>query len=359
MKQEAVALMGKKDGKRFLKSPDYNFVFDMKSGFFARWGKTEDDDPQFSPYGPEILDLEISTSPKCSGRCKFCYKKNAPGQEEHNMTFDEFVTIFQKMPPTLTQIAFGICDIDTNPDFFRMMEYAREHDVIPNYTCNGHKITPEIAKKTAELCGAVAVSLVTKEKSYDAIGMFTEAGMTQVNIHYMLSDETYDRAFEVVDEIASDPRLKKLNAIVFLQYKPKGNNTDAFHSCVNTEKYKKLMAHCEANGVNYGFDSCSAPVFMDSIQGRPDEKRMAMMAEPCESGLFSSYINCHGQFFVCSFAEGEDSWLEGLDVLGCKSFLVDIWYNERLVAWRDRLIANDRECPIYDLKDHDQFGVEW
>ena len=40
------------------------------------------------------------------------------------MTFDEFKIIFDKMPKTLTQIAFGIMDIKTNPDFFKMMEYA-------------------------------------------------------------------------------------------------------------------------------------------------------------------------------------------------------------------------------------------
>jgi len=337
------------DKIKMCKSSDYNYIFNKETGFFARWGKTKEDDPEYGP-SPEILDLEISTSPRCSGRCKFCYKKNAPGQEEHNMTFEEFVNIFHKMPKLLGQIAFGICDVDTNPDFFNMMEYAKEHGVIPNYTCNGHRVTPEIAKRTAELCGAVAVSLVTKQKSYDAIKMFTDAGMTQCNIHYVLSNESYDEAFKIVDEIASDYRLAKLNAIVFLQYKPKGNNIGDFNSCVNIDKYKKLMDYCEVNDVNYGFDSCSAPVFMDSIKGRKDEKRMAMVAEPCESGLFSSYINCRGEFFVCSFAEGEDSWVKGINVLECNDFIEDVWRNSKLVKWRNLLIKNNRECPIYNLK---------
>jgi len=347
------AIIGERGDEKFLMSPDYKYVFNKKTGFFARWGKTKEDDPQWSPFGPEILDLEISTSATCSGRCKFCYKKNAAGQENHNMTFDEFVSIFEKFPKTLTQIAYGICDIDTNPDFFRMMEYAKEHGVIPNYTCNGHKITTEIAKKTSEICGAVAVSLVTKESSYNAIKMFTDAGMTQCNIHYMLSEETYDSAFEVVDEIAADPRLAKLNAIVFLQYKPKNKEAD-FHSCVNPDRYSKLMKYCEERNVNYGFDSCSGPTFMGIIEGREDQERLAMMAEPCESGLFSSYVNCKGSFFVCSFAEGEDTWKDGLNVLECDDFMKDIWYNERLIKWRSRLLANNRECPIYDLNNHEK-----
>ena len=79
------------------------------------------------------------------------------------------------------------------------------------------------------------------------------------------------------------------------------------------------------------------------------EIQLSMMAEPCESGLFSSYINCYGKFFVCSFAEGEDVWQDGIDVLNCDDFLNDVWNHPRLVTWRSRLIENKRDCPIYEL----------
>lgn len=359
-----------KDNGKALYSKNYNYIFRKSDGFFMRWGETEYDDPQYSPYGPEILDLEISSG-KCNGRCKFCYKNNGEDINTHHMTLEEFKTIFHKMPKMLTQIAFGICDISSNSDFFAMMEYAREHGIIPNYTCNGLEVTQEIAQRTAKLCGAVAVSLVNKKKSYEAISKFIEAGMKQVNMHYMLSEETYDKAFEVIDDIARD--LKGFNAIVFLQYKPKGKNSDAFHSVLNVEKYTKLIRYCDDREISYGFDSCSANIFLESIEPnykpfdstlsvdkndirelvnswkRRRKERLAEMAEPCESGLFSSYINCFGKFFVCSFAEGEDKWQEGLDVLNCDDFLKDIWNHPRLIRWRNRLIKNERNCPIYNL----------
>lgn len=56
---------------KMVSSPDYNFSFNKKSGFFARWGKTRDEDPVMAP-APEILDLEISYGGKCMGNCKFC-----------------------------------------------------------------------------------------------------------------------------------------------------------------------------------------------------------------------------------------------------------------------------------------------
>ena len=250
--------------------------------------------------------------------------------------------------PFLGQIAFGICDISSNPDFFAMMDYSRKNGVIPNYTCNGLEVTENIAQKTADLCGAVAVSLVNKKKSYEAIAKFLDAGMTQCNMHYLLSEETYDEAFEVIDYISKNLKPKGFNAVVFLQYKHK-NKKSNYHSVLDVEKYTKLINYCNEKQIAYGFDSCSAPMFLNSIQDDPNNKHLEVLAEPCESGLFSSYIKCYGKFFVCSFAEGEDVWQEGIDVLNCNDFLQDVWLHPRLIKWRERLINNKRECPIYNL----------
>ena len=59
------------DKTKIVKSEDYNSVFNKQTGFFARWGKTKDEDPQFSKY-PEIADIEISSG-KCHNNCPFCY----------------------------------------------------------------------------------------------------------------------------------------------------------------------------------------------------------------------------------------------------------------------------------------------
>ena len=165
--------------KKIVKSFAYNYVFDKKTGFFARWGKTEEDDPDYSPYGPELHDIEISAGGDCLGNCAFCYKSNGGDQPTHNMSFETFKNILDKMPRVLTQIAFGIMNISTNPDFFKMMEYSREKGVIPNYTTHGLDVTDEYVKRTAELCGAVAVSVYNKNASYDAIDKFTRAALNK------------------------------------------------------------------------------------------------------------------------------------------------------------------------------------
>lgn len=351
----------KKGALKGVRSEGYNYLFNARTGFFARWGKTLEEDPQMAP-APEILDLEISFGGQCAGNCEFCYKGNGGAQPVYNMSLDHFETILSKMPPVLTQIAFGIMNISTNPFFFPMMEAARAKGVIPNYTCHGFDVTDEVAKRTAELCGAVAVSVYSKEHSYNAIQRFTDAGMKQVNIHFMLSEETYDKAFEVVQDVASDPRLKGLNAIVFLSYKPKGRNAGEFHTIKDVAKMRTLIAFCKEKGVNYGCDSCSAPLILKTYQGTDEYDRVAPMIEPCEAGCFSSYINAKGEFFPCSFTEGEEGWETGLDVLNCNDFIADIWQHERLQGFRDRLLGSTtgcqgcpsqsicRTCPTFDQK---------
>jgi len=109
-----------------------------------------------------------------------CYKanKNTPAT---NMTFDTFKAIFDKMPPTLTQIAFGITGVKTNPDFLKMMEYSRAHGVIPNFTLSGIDLDDDMADKCAKLIGAVAVSAYQTDKNvcYNTVKKFTDRGLKQ------------------------------------------------------------------------------------------------------------------------------------------------------------------------------------
>jgi len=75
IKGEKFVLRESKDFK-VVKSENYNYTFDKRTGFFARWGKTQEDDPKFSPIGPEILDLEISVN-GCPNACPFCLPAGA------------------------------------------------------------------------------------------------------------------------------------------------------------------------------------------------------------------------------------------------------------------------------------------
>jgi MoaA/NifB/PqqE/SkfB family radical SAM enzyme len=260
--------------------------------------------------------------------------------------------MFDKFPKSLTQIAFGITDIYANPDFFKIMEYTRKNGVIPNYTTHGLDLDKNAVELTSKLCGAVAVSIVQKEKSYDAIKAFTDAGMKQVNCHYMLSMESYENLFSFLNDIKTDPRLAKLNAVVLLQYKNK-NPYSTHHSLLDVDKYRKIIDYCNKHKINYGFDSCSAGIFMKSIEDHPQRKQLEQCAISCESSRMSFYIDTYGKGYPCSFCQGMNEWTEGIDVLKSNDFIKDIWNNEKLANWRNKLISTMKNgcanCPVYDL----------
>lgn len=340
--------------RKTVRSTHFNSFFDKQTGSFMRWGRTVADDPQFSPIGPEILDIEISVD-GCPNACGFCYKSNTP-KPATNMSFETFRSIIDMMPKTLTQVAFGITGIQTNPDFIRMMEYCREIGVIPNFTLTGIDLTDELAKQCSKLVGAVAVSAYSTDKNvcYDTVSKFISLGITQTNIHLMVSEENENFVQEVLRDRISDSRLRQLNAIVFLGVKPKGRAVSGYSS-LPIEGYRELVRFCLDNKIVFGFDSCSAPKFELVIRDDPklpseQKKRLLQSVESCESDAFSGYINVHGEWWHCSFTEHEKGFAP-IRVLDAHDFLKDIWNAPEVNDFRKRLLDSSvdgcRRCIVF------------
>ena len=243
---EQIIIIKDSKTKKAVLSKDYNYVFDKKTGVFARWGKTKDDDPEFAP-SPEIWDCEVSDI--CSGVtcldgkervCPFCYKANLPTNKQ-NMSFETFKTIFDKVNKTkiLTQIAFGADSHATsNPDLWKMMEYCRKNGVIPNITVA--EISDETADKLVKYCGAVAVSVYyNRSVAYDSVKRLTDRGMKQVNIHRLVEKNSFKETLELIDEVKTDERLTGLNAVVFLSLKQKGRGIH--FERVDDDQFEKII----------------------------------------------------------------------------------------------------------------------
>ncbi len=285
-----------------------------------------------------------------------CYKSNLP--EGKNMSFDTFRKIFDVQSRGLTQIAFGSGYLGTeNPEVFRMMDYAREHGVIPNITVG--YVSDESADLFASRVGAIAISCYESlDRCYDSVKRMTDRGVDQTNIHFMICEETYDRCMGVLKDITVDPRLEKLNAIVMLSLKTKGRAVkNGFHP-LSQEKFDSICQYAMEHNIGLGFDSCSSLKASRAFGGKFKESII-----PCESGLESSYINVDGQYFPCSFSEGlrteEVDWTTGINVLEChtvEEFLDRVWNGKRtldsmriLEGTCSRNECNVRTCPFYDV----------
>jgi len=193
---------------------------------------------------------------------------------------------------------------------------------------------------------------VKNDLAYDAIYELTNRGMTQVNIHYMISEETYDQAFEIMKDIKTDPRLAKLNALVFLSLKPKGRSEGRFHQ-LDQVKFDGMIKYALDNQIPFGFDSCSAQKvnkYIDKQDGKLDALKQHV--EPCESTLYSLYIDVNGDFYPCSFSLDIKGWEKGLSVIECKDFLKDVWFNEKTKQFRNNVIqcrGCGQSCSIYKI----------
>lgn len=253
-------------------SPGYHYRFNLKTGFFARWGKTFADDPPYSPFGPEIADIEISTS--CNGRCPYCYKGNTAAGA--NMSLATFKAVIEKINPhnQLTQVAFGLgATGEENPALWDMCAFLREQHLVPNGTVA--TVTDAAAQKIAAHFGACAVSnhFATAPngngRCYDNVKRLTDCGMDQVNIHYVIARETVENAYQVLRDIKTDDRLKGLNALVFLSLKTKGSAVaNRFHP-LDADSFTALIRTALSMNVSIGFDSCAFPRFAAAVKDVP------------------------------------------------------------------------------------------
>ena len=325
---------------KFVKSPEYNYIFNQKDGFFARWGKTKADDPQFSQFGPELLDIEISTI--CSNGCSWCYKSNTSTGK--NMSFSTFKKILDKIPRNLTQIAFGIGDIDANPDLWKIFDYCKSKNIIPNITINGNNLNRDLVKKLTKYCGAVAISHYTDESCFNAVKLLVDEGLNQVNIHKLVARETLDSCYELLNLVNRDPRLSRLNAIIYLSLKNKGKRNN--YHIISQKEFSKLIIYATNCNIRIGFDSCSANKVLEVLKYQVNYQMIEMMSEPCESSCFSLYINVEGKVFPCSFLEGEMGY-KGIDLLNLNDFLDEVWFAQEIKKFRRKLIKNGRKCPCF------------
>lgn len=347
-------------------SANYNYHFNAKTGDFHRWGKTYEDDPKSGML--EIFDLEVSEV--CNGipeigsdvatPCSHCYKSNTKAGK--NMSFETFKTIFDKLPKTLTQIAFGIGDLDANPDLVKMFDYCRVNDwnpgVVPNLTINGWGLTDEWVETLSSKLGAVAVSRYdNKDVCYDAVKKLTDVGMQQVNVHMVVANENIDSCYDLIDDAANDPRLSKMKAIVFLTLKPKGKR-NKWTTVKDVTVYKKLIEYAFNRNIGIGFDSCSAPTFLAAMKDHPQFEVFSQLSESCESDRFSGYANVDGIWSHCSFTEGLPNW-GTVDLKLIKDFDREVWNSEAVKKFRDCLTCQSNKhisdevylCPVFDLYD--------
>ena len=302
----------------------YHTLFNKKTGFFARIEEKGIEEPFWAQDGPELLDISITNY--CQKGCTFCYRQsNETGK--HMSAVDYKYIIEQARDLGVLQIALGGGNPNQHPEFVSFLKIAKENGIVPSYTTNGDGLTDEIFRVTKENCGAIAISAY---KPFSKLSRIVERVLQfgiKTNIHFVVSSESI---FTVIEWLKSPPKfLDKINALVFLNYKPV--NTSSQLNLSGSDQLSLFFDLLKNNRYKFkiGFDSC----FMSGIVSNLNIKSVYL--DSCDSARFSAFISEDLKMYPCSFMinSGESGDLK-------KDSLISIWKNNVLFVNHRNKIRN-------------------
>lgn len=283
----------------------YRVAFNPETGVYIRTsildekGQQTDVEP-FRGSFPHLLDVGImghcnhGLSGKCTQSGVECYQSGDQKSEPH-MTFEHFKSLVDQCRGRTFQMALGgRGDPDQHPEFIKMIKYARENEIVPNFTTSGFGLDVNILADVKKYCGAVAVSDYNGNYTERAIQALLSYGI-KTNIHFVLSNSSIDKAIYWIEKKKVPTGI---NRVIFLLHKPVGNGSIHNTLKFNDPKVKRFYSlfNAEENCQIAGFDTCTAPAL---IHYAPRIQKSAY--DTCEGGRYSAYVTPDFKLLPCSF----------------------------------------------------------
>lgn len=335
---------------RRIADQNYSVYFDRRTGLFMRVEDCGVEEPFWSKSGPELLDIAITNW--CDRNCTFCYRdSNKSGK--HISVEDYKLIMKQASELGVLQVALGGGNPNEHPQFSKILEITRaQYDIVPSYTTNGRGLNGNILKTTKKYCGAVAVSAYYPfDEMVDAINLLTSYKI-KTNVHFVLESKSIEVAIAWLSDLPVF--LNKINAIIFLNYKPIGRTNQGRQSLkhCNRDKIRKFFDLITSKKLSFkvGFDSCSVPEIVSYMNY--DRRYL----EACEAGRFSAFISEELKMYPCSFMvdliDGEDLHEKKIKEIWCDSpsFLNirETFLNNKCVGKCEVFADCLGGCPIFD-----------
>ena len=287
----------------------YKAIFDEKTGYTIRTGENGEN-PFWKANGPELLDVSITNY--CEKGCKFCYR--CSDEYGKHMCLDLYEKILKSAKEAnVFQIALGGGNPNQHPQFIDILRMTREYGIVPSYTTNGQGMTEEIYEATGSYGGALAVSWYHPYD--DAKKVIEKASMYDIpiNIHFVIDDDNINQARELLKE----EYLDFVNAIIFLNYKPVGN--EKRNVLKKGREISELIEELlQFKRCQIGFDSC----MISHLVGKENIINLCSI-DYCEAGRFSAFISETGEMYPCSFMCGVGR--RGNNIMD--EDIVEIWRN--------------------------------
>lgn len=322
---------------KIVKTNEYAIMFNPKTGMEVTSGINGFPDPFVLDF-PSLMDIGIMGN--CLNSCSFCYQGENKGA---NMTFEDYKKIIDEASPYVMQVALGgKGDPNLHEDFNKIVEYTRTKGIIPNYTTSGNNIS-ESQIETSRKCGAVAVSDYEKEFTYEAIRKFF-AAKVKTNIHFVFCRSRYQRAKKIIngeDIWEGKVDLEKLNAVIFLLFKPQGRGKNLTEEIPTTEQIKEFASLITSGKPKFkiGMDSCLVNK-IKKLNMFPKEQEQ--FVDTCEGARASVYVSPDMKLMPCSFGNKET---DGVSIK--EKSIKEVWKEgEPFKVFRQVLVNDPACCPF-------------
>ncbi len=334
------AIKYRPENVKVVETDEYAIVFNPKTGEEVLTGINGHSDPFALEY-PSMLDIGIMGH--CDNACKFCYQGS---KYEQNMSLEGFKLIVDQSKDYSNQIALGgRGDPNQHEWFEEILKYAVDNNIIPNYTTSGINLTDSAIAVSKKYCGAVAVSMYENDYTWSALKRLMAAGV-KTNIHAVVTKdniEEYCRVLQGDDIWEGNVDLDKLNAVVFLLFKPagRGKNLDWSPTKDQLKIFAELIKKPDTK-FKVGLDSC---LINKVAQVRQLTKLEEMYADTCEGGRMSCYITPDERLVPCSFGD-HDKY--GIDI--SKGNLQEVWKTAKPFNEFRYILAKEKACCPYTVQ---------
>lgn len=323
---------------KIVENEKYVIIFDPRTGNEVLFGTNGYPEDPFALEYPSMLDIGIMGH--CDNKCSFCYQGD---KWEPNMPLERFMMIVDQSKDFVNQCALGgRGDPNQHEDFEKILSYARKNGIVPNYTSSGINLTQEQINISKRYCGAVAISMYKKEHTWKALKDLMDA-VVKTNIHYVVTKHNMNDVLDLVngiDVFDGKVDLERLNAIVFLLFKPqgRGKNLDWSPSMDELKIFAEYIKKPKAK-FKIGMDSCLINKIADV---RELTKLEEAFADTCEGARMSCYITPDGRLVPCSFGD-HDKY--GVDIN--KTPIKDAWlFSKGFFDFREVLTDKKNCCPF-------------
>ena len=325
---------------RHFKNNDYEIFFNTFTGVELTRGVNGKDDPFYLEL-PSLLDVGIMGH--CENKCYFCYQGHI---KEANMKLEDFKNIIDQVKHHTSQVALGgRGDPNHHENFKEIVLYARENGVVPNYTTSGIGLTDEQIE-ISKMCGAVAVSDYGTDHTYSAIDRLIKAGV-KTNIHLLFTQNTFDKCVLILygynpwkHKKISLIDIEKLNAVIFLLFKPQGAGKDLVElipSVYQLSVFSDLIFKPKSK-FKVGMDSCLVNHVLRYVEPDPIQKQSI---DTCEGARMSAYITPDMNMMPCSFAD------KSFGIPIGKQDISYIWNRSmKFKSFRKILKKKPNSCPL-------------